>query len=234
MPEVVAHLLPPAHLVKVGRGETAQRKPLQPGAAGEQHDQQHGKQEVGDGVANDNDTAAPDVERRAIPNRLANTERNRHQVADQRGPEAEGDRHRQLLDDQVDHPLVAVKALAKIKQQIVAQHLQKALVGRLVEAVEPFDLRDQGRVQPLCATVAAIFATRGDVGLDPAADAVARVHANPLEVGDGLLHRAAGGELNQKKVEQQYPQQGGDDQQHTAEDIGGHQGLAHQVSRPRS
>ena len=59
---------------------------------------------------------------------------NRHQVGDQRRPQAQGQRDRQL-GDQVDDPCVAVEALAEIQPGVARQHQPEPLQRRLVEAV---------------------------------------------------------------------------------------------------
>ena len=68
-------------------------------------------------------------------------------------PEPERDRHRQLLLDQLKHADIAEVALAEIKQQVVLQHQEEALVGGLVEAELLLELLDKLRIKTLGATV---------------------------------------------------------------------------------
>src|SRR3984885_11299878 len=174
VPEIIEDLLPQRKLRPAVRGQPAQRENLEERAAGEQDDEQDREQESGDGVPDDDDAGGPGVERRAVAHRLADAERDRNQVAQQRHPDAERDRDRQLLLDQLDHGDVAKIALAEIKAQIVTEHDEKSLIGRLVEAELLFQAFDEFGGEPLGA---AIF--RIDVALGAA------LHAARAEIAGG-------------------------------------------------
>src|SRR5580700_8073759 len=169
VPEVIQDLVPQRKLRPAVRGQPAQRENLEERAAGEQDDEQDREQESGYGIADDDDAGRPRVERRAVAYRFADAERNRDQVAQQRHPDAERDRDRQLLLDELDHGDVAKIALAEIEARVIAEHDEKALIGRLVEAELLFQALDEFRIEPLGA---AIF--RVDVALGAGLHAAAR------------------------------------------------------------
>src|SRR6201987_3294948 len=134
MPEVIEDFLPPWQLRPGVRYQTAQRKELEERAARKQDDEQDREQKTRNGIADDDDAGRPDVEWRAVIHRLANAKRNREQIAQQRHPDSERDRNRQLLLDQLQHADVAEIALAEVEAHIIPQHDEEALIGRLVEA----------------------------------------------------------------------------------------------------
>ena len=127
------------------------------------------------------------------------------EVGQERDPQAERDRHRHLLEDQVDHRDVAEIALAEIEADIVPQHQAEALERRLVEAELLFELGDEFGVEPLCAAVfgrafaAFAEARRRRAVAAAAADAVAGVAALAGQLGDDLLDRAARRELDRRR-----------------------------------
>ena len=86
MPEVVTNLLPGTHLIEVVGGQATQWKPVEITAAGKYHDQQYGEQKARDGVAHNDQRAGPDIKGRAMPDGLADTQRNGNEVGDQRSP----------------------------------------------------------------------------------------------------------------------------------------------------
>ncbi|MCY1556444.1 hypothetical protein D9M68_931960 [compost metagenome] len=99
MPEVVHDARAPAQLVPVRRGEPAQWKPLQlPAKDHQQRDTQH---EAGDGVADQHQQRGHQIKTGAGTHRLGHTQRHGHEIADEKGPHAETDGHRQLLDDEL-------------------------------------------------------------------------------------------------------------------------------------
>jgi hypothetical protein len=59
-----------------------------------------------------------------------------------------------LLEHQLRHVLVVIEAPAEVEARELADHLDEALVRRLVEAVELLDLLDAHRVHALAAAVA--------------------------------------------------------------------------------
>src|SRR5262250_1360849 len=101
--------------------------------------------------------------------RLANAERNRDQIAQQRHPDSERDRNRELLLDELQHADIAEITLAEIEAHIVPQHDEEALVSRLVKAELLFEALDEGGVEPLRAAVLGI-----DLGRGPARRGAAR------------------------------------------------------------
>ena len=195
---------PHAELLPVVGGQPAQREPVEEGAAGEQHDQQHAEHEAGDRVAEQHEQRGHRVEARALAHRLGHAERDRHEVADQEGPHPERDRDRQLLLDQLPDVLVLHEAAAEVEARERAEHLEVAHVRGLVEAVELLQLLD-----PLLVEVAA--------GLVATLD-----RAGP-RLGHDLLDRAAGHELHDDERDGQRPDQRRDHQQHAPQDIGEHQ-----------
>ncbi len=133
--------------MEVVRDQAAHREPAERGAAGEQHDQQQGKQERGQGIADHDQCTAPGIEAAAVAHCLADAQRDGHQVGDQRGPEAQRQGDRQLVEDQVGDLGAAEEAVAEVQPGVLAQHQPQALGGGLVEAVLALDLLDQFRVQ---------------------------------------------------------------------------------------
>ena len=130
MPGIVADLARcQCHLVEIVGGEAAQREPAEIAAAGEQHDQHDREDEARNGIADDDDAGGPDIEIGAVLHRLADAERNRDEIGDEGEPQAERDRHRHLLDHQVDDRLVAEIALAEIEGEIVLHHQEEALIA---------------------------------------------------------------------------------------------------------
>jgi len=209
VPEVVGDLAAPAQLVEVVGGEPAQGEPVEITAAGKQHDQQDRKQERRDRIADDDQRTGPHVEMAAMPGGLGDPQRDRHQVHDQRAPQPEGNGHRHFFLDEVDDLGIAEEAVAKIQRGVVLHHDPQAFRRRLVEAVHLLDFLDQRRVQALGATVAAGTGHR-DFG-SAAGDAAGGAF-KAFELGDHLLDRATGGGLDDDEVDQQDPEQRGDDQ----------------------
>ena len=234
----------PVQIVPVVGDQAAQREPVKKAAAGEQHDQKDGEQEARDGVADDHDRAGPDIEARAVANGLANPERDRDQVGEQRGPEADRDRNRHLFHDQVDHALIAEVAGAEVELQILLQHLEEALVGGLVEAVQTLDLLDEFGIEALGAAVAGALAaarrspaTALHLAAAGPADARGRLDRPALDLRDQLLDRPARRRLHDHEVDHHDPEQGRDHQQHAADDIGEHassSGSPPSLPRPRT
>src|SRR5580704_1729907 len=230
VPEVIQDLVPQRKLRPAVRRQPAQRENLEERAAGEQDDEQDREQESGDGIADDDDAGGPGVERRAVAHRLADAERDRDQVAQKRHPDAERDRDRQLLLDELDHGDVAEIALAEIEARVVAEHDEKALIGRLVEAELLFQALDEFRVEPLGAAIfridvalgAGLHAARAEVAAGGAGDARGRPGIAAGELRDDALHRPAGGELHHDERHQHDPENRGDHEQNAADDVCGH------------
>ncbi|MNN20306.1 hypothetical protein D3C81_1335790 [compost metagenome] len=213
MPEVVGDLAQQAELAEVFRNQPAHRKPVQRGTASKQHDQQQGEQERRQGIANDDQAAAPGIERRAVAHRLADPQRNRHQVGDQRGPEAERQGHRHLLQDQVGNLGAAKEAGTEVQPGILAEHQPQAFRRGLVEAVLALDVFQQLGVQAAAGARAGVQGFGAGPG---------RTAANALQARNRLLDRAARRGLDDDEIDQQDDQQGRDDQQQAPQDIGNH------------
>src|SRR3546814_6014157 len=155
LPEIVEDDHRPGQLPPIVRDDAAQGKPVEIASAGEQHDQQDREQEARYGVGEDHDAAGPDIEARAVAHRLDDAERNRDEIDDQSAPDAERDRDRHLVDDQIDDLPVAEEAASEVQRQIVLHHQQEALVRRLVEAELPLQLLDEGRIESLGTAIGA-------------------------------------------------------------------------------
>jgi hypothetical protein len=143
----------PGQLAPVGGDEAAQGKPGEIAPAREHHDEQDGEEKARDGVADDDRGARPHVERRAVADRLGHAQGDRHEVDDERAPEAERDRHGHLLDHQGQHRAIAEEALAEIEDGVALEHLPEAHVRGLVESVELLQLLDEPRVEAARAAV---------------------------------------------------------------------------------
>ena len=230
VPEIVLDLAEQRELPEVAGDNSAQREPVEVAAAGEEHDQEDREDEIGDRVADDDDAAGPDVEALAVAHRLGDAERDRDQVGQQRGPEPERDRDRQLVEDQIDHAVVAEEAGAEVEAHILAHHVEEALQRWLVEAVFLLQPLDQGGVETAGAAVLAGGGALGDIELGPLADlagACARdprrgAHRRPGELRDRLLDRAARRDLDDREIDHHDREQRRDDQQQAANDVGEH------------
>ena len=69
--------------------------------------------------------AGPDVESRTIEHRLANAERNRDAVGNQRDPQAERDRNRHFFQDQIPNGNRAEIAFAEIEASVIPDQFEK-------------------------------------------------------------------------------------------------------------
>ena len=156
MPEIVGDPCPPPQGLPVGRGQPTQRKPLQLPA--KHHQQRHAEHKARYGIADQHDERGDKVKARACPNRLGHPQRHRDQVADEKGPQAQADRHRQLFLDQLPDILVLVKTVAQVKAGKTPQHLKKAFVHRFVKAVQRLDFFNALRIHALPP---AVTGTRG-------------------------------------------------------------------------
>src|SRR5690606_12778377 len=150
-----------------------------------------------DGEGDDDETARHRVETRAVADRLADAERDRDRVGKQRRPQAERDRHRHLLEDEVDDADRAEIALAEVEGQVVAEHDEETLMRGLVEAELALELLDESGRQTLGAAVLA--AATPAAGVAGAGDPVERPGL-ALDPGDHLLDRTARHELDEDEV----------------------------------
>ena len=231
VPEIVGDLQIPGQLRPILRDEPAQREDLEERPAGEQHDHEHGEQKSRDGVSDDDHRAGRHVEAGAVAHRLADAERNRDGVGEQRHPQPERDRHRQFLADEVEHAGVAEIALAEIEAEIVPQQQAEALIGGLVEAELLLQHGDEFGVEPLRAAIfrrrrhiagnAALAGLPGEIST-AAAESRRGPRIRAGELGDQLLHRAAGRELHHDEGQEHDAEHGRHDQRDAAKNIGCH------------
>lgn len=154
---------------------------------------------------------AMDYEWMNRPHRLGDAQGHRDQVADEEGPQAQTDGHRQFLLDQGPDVLGIEKALAQIEARKLAHHHPEALGGRFVKAVEGLDFLDPLGVHTLAATV-----TGAGSGGALAA------HIASLKLGHHLFHRSARHELDDHKGHEQHPKQGRHHEQQAFEDVAQH------------
>src|SRR6266404_7843685 len=232
VPEIVENLSGNRQLRPIVGGQPAQRENVEERSAGEQDDEQNREQESRDRVADDDDARSPGVELRAVLDRLADAERDRDQIGQEREPNAERNGNRQLLLDELENGGVAKIALAEIEPRIVPQHQEKALVGRLVEAELLLQALDEFRVEALRAAVfgadcvdggaAAGLPARPEIAARRPRDARGRSGVGARELGDDTFDRPAGGELHHHERDQHDAEQGRDHEQQAPDDVGGH------------
>src|SRR6185437_6821998 len=96
-------------------GEAAQREDVEERTARKQDDQQNREQESRYRKADDDRRRGPGVELRAIQHSLPDAERYRNQISQERHPNSERHRDRQLLLDQVQHADITEITLAEIE-----------------------------------------------------------------------------------------------------------------------
>ena len=224
VPQVVGDLGAPTQRLPVARGQAAQRKPLQLPA--KHHQQRHAQHKAGDRVAHQHQQAGPGVKAGARTHRLGDAQWHRDQIAQQKRPQPQADRHRQLLANQFPHGFGVEKTAAQVEAGELAQHLHKALGRGFVKAVKRADFFDALGVHALAAPVAR--ATGGSA-------LTAAVAA--LQLRDHLLHRTAGYELDHRKGNQQHAKQRGHHEQQAFDDVAQHAqgsprklaGVAHQT-----
>src|SRR3981189_388101 len=97
----------------------------------------------------------------------------------QREPETERQRNRQLLLDQLQHADIAEIALAEIEPREIPQHQREAFRRRLVEAELLFQALDEIRIQPLRAAVLRSDDIAGRADLAARAEIATRGARNP-------------------------------------------------------
>ena len=200
-------------------------------AAGEQDDQQDREQEAGNRKADDDHRRGPGVEPRAVLHRLADAERDRDQIGQQRHPDAERHRDRQLLLDQLQHADVAEIALAEIEAGEIPQHQRESAPAPACRSRTAFPgfLMKSGsspcapRYFELTASAdGADLGARAEIAAGRARDARGAAGIGAGELRDHPLDRAAGRELHDDEGDEQDAEQRRDHQQNAAGDIGGH------------
>ncbi len=210
VPQVVGDLVPQTELRPAVGHQPAQRKPLQPGAARKQHQQQHAQHEAWNGVAHQHRNAGGHIEAAAMPHRLGDAQWNGNQIGEQKIPQAQRDGDRQPLFDQRPHRFVVVIAATEVEMRELPQHVEVALQRRLVETVELAQLGELLGRDALRTTVNAL--RRGGF--------TCRTAFLAAQLRHHLLHRPAGDELHHDEGEGEHAQQGGNHQQYALEDIG--------------
>jgi hypothetical protein len=116
--------------------------------------------------------------------------------------------------------------------------LPEAFAGRLVEAIELFQIRNQFGVQTLRAAVAALAGADGRTLLFVAAarvtaaarDACRGVNVLSFQLSDELLDRPAGRCLNDDEVDHHDGEQGWHNQQQATNDISRHRPVLRRCS----
>jgi len=156
-----------------------------------------------------------------------------HTSKRERHPDAERDRDRQLLLDQLQHADVAEIAFPEIEADVVPQHQAEALIGRLVEAELLFQLFDEFGIEPLRAAVfrrhgvdarsALRQAAVAEVAAGRSGNARGRAGVGAGELGDHLLDRAARRKLHHDERYQHDAEHGRYHEQQTADDVGCHE-----------
>src|SRR3984893_19472578 len=101
--------------------------------------------------------------------------------------------------DQIDHLRVAEIALAEIEADVIPQHDEEALIGRLVEAELLFQLLDERGVEPARAAVFRVdgvgagaalhLPARTEIPAGRTGDARGRAGVRPGELGNEVLPR---------------------------------------------
>lgn len=227
MPEVVQNLVAKGELLPPRRCQAAQREPVEVAAAREKDHEQDGEQEDRDGVAHDHERACPDVEARAVAHGLHDAQGDGQGVDDERAPQSERQGNGDFFADELKHALAAEKALAQVERGVIFEHLDVARPKGLVEAVHALDAPHNLRVQALGS---AIGGRGGSLGRDVApgrlpsrsADPRGGGHVQSLQLGYHLLHRTAGGGLDDEEIERQDAQQGRNDEGETPQDVDEH------------
>src|SRR5207244_8787875 len=159
----------------------------------------------------------PYVELRAVLDRLANAERDRNQIGQEREPDAERDRDRQLLLDELENGGVAKIALAEVEARIIPQHDEEALVGRLVEAELLLQALDEFGIEALRTAIfrghridrdgAAGLAAGAKIAAGAAGDARGRAGIGAGELRNHALDWPAGRELHHHERHQHDAEQ---------------------------
>ncbi len=227
MPEIIKDFGTKRQVTPTFRDNPAQRKPLKIATTRKQNQQQHGEQKRRHRLPNGDNSRCPDIERGAIAHGLADAERNRHEIDDERRPESERNRDGKLLRNQRHHWHIAEKTGAEIEPRILFQHDPEALGRGLVEAILLIELGDEVGINPERTAIGRRAAAGGGHGarrhIAPTRYPIRRAMATGRgELHHQLLHRPAGGGLHNGEINQQNAEQRRDHQQHAAEEIGGH------------
>src|SRR5579883_365703 len=231
MPDVIGDLAPERKLGPVLGCEPAQRKNLPKRAAAEEDDEQDGKKEAWNRIARDDNGRGPDVEPRAVAHRLFDPKRDRDEVGEQRHPEPERDRHRQLLFDELQDGYIAEIRSPKIKRYVILKHQSEALIGGLVEAELLFEFGDELGVEPLGAPVfgriiAPPCSAARRTHLPATAKAGRRAGFCALQLREDTRDWPARRKLHDDKVDKQDSEQGRNHKENAARDIGEHRRLS--------
>ncbi len=201
MPGVIRDFAKQAEVFEIVRGQPPQWEDLPVGPTCKKHQEHDGKQKRWDCIGGDDHAAGPGVKTRAIAQRLANAHGDGNHIGDQGRPEPERDRHRHFFKHQLGHINLAKIALAKVKLQVVDQHLAKTFQRRLIQAKLFFQLLNELRRQALTTSIAVVGFDHGAAtGIPTTAGKALKHVTTALKLRDHLLHRATGNKLHQGKI----------------------------------
>src|SRR6516165_10020077 len=132
MPEIIQDLAHYRQLCPIVGRKPAQWKNVEERAAGKQDDEKNSDQKARDRIPYGDGGRGPNVEMRPILHRLADAERNRDQIGQQRQPQPKRYGNREFLLDELENGGIAKITLAELKARVIPQHQQEALVRRLI------------------------------------------------------------------------------------------------------
>ena len=229
MPEVIENFGARSKLVPVLGDQTAQGEEVEETAPREEHDKNNGEEKAGNGAAHADGRGGPEVEGGTLLDGLSDAQGNGDAVDNKKGPQAQGDGDRQPGAYQAHYRIAPEEAVAEIEAQEIPEHFEVAFVQGFIEAEAFFNggddfgvQADRSAVSPGAGGGIGILKGGGFLGA-PAADAFhTAVSAEPLGFGNSLLHRSAGGHLNDDEIDRNDGQQGGRNKQKTAGQIPQH------------
>ena len=233
VPEVIGDLQVPGKRSPVVGHKPPQRKDPEETPACKEHHKQYGKEKPGDGVPDGDHGGCPHVERRVHLHGLADAQGYGHEIDDERGPHAQGDGHRELVDDELDHGFVAEEAFTEVEGEVVTHHHKEAHVQGPVESVEPLNLGTELCVKTLTATVTlrAVLAllARGHRRLltrtSSAAHPLSGTHLSTTVACHDLFHRPPRRKLDDEEVYHHDADESGYDEKNAAYDVIQHRRL---------
>jgi hypothetical protein len=157
-----------------------------------------------------------------MAHRLGNPQWNRHQVDQQRRPQPDRNRHRHLLPDQLHHRLVPKETAPEIEPQILDDHLAEPLMRRPVKPEHPLNIRHHRRIQPPRPPIRPLTRRRRHALRPRPRHPHGGVPTAALDVGNHLLHRPPGCELNHHEIDRDDPKQRRNHQQQPPQYVGDH------------
>ena len=153
MPKIIEDFLSQRKCFEVIGKQPPQWKPTEIISPCEKNDQQDCKQERRDGIPENHDGTAPDIKTGSVSHRFADAERDADKINGKGAPDPEGNRNRHLFQNQVRDFPVPEKTFAKIKNEVVPEHLQETDMNRFIESVHSLDFLNQLWIEPLGTTV---------------------------------------------------------------------------------